>query len=213
MEQAYNKNYCSNMSFKLLPLAITSLMVTNVTTHASDIEMYKAASEGGATVMLVFDNSGSMDERSIEVDYASDGISIDYDDNDNAYCSKNNMIDYISTSQLPQAIYNDDGAANTTISPTAVNYSVNSCTIGGKTYYDRISRLKLALMPLIANPKSAFGNGVDFTRYKIGLANFFYTNSSTGGGKISYPAYEFTLANRTEMLSCIHIPRCIDSIG
>lgn len=203
MEQAYNKNYCSNMSFKLLPLAITSLMVTNVTTHASDIEMYKAASQGGATVMLVFDNSGSMDERSIEVDYASDGISIDYDDNDNAYCSKNNMIDYISTSQLPQAIYNDDGAANTTISPTAVNYSVNSCTIGGKTYYDRISRLKLALMPLIANPKSAFGNGVDFTRYKIGLANFFYTNSSTGGGKISYPAYEFTLANRTEMLKIV----------
>ncbi|RVU81592.1 hypothetical protein EOL70_26125 [Leucothrix sargassi] len=203
MEQAYNKNYCSNMSFKLLPLAIGSLMVTNVTTHASDIELYKAASEGGATVMLVFDNSGSMDERSIGVDYASEGISIDYDDNDNAYCSKNNMIDYISTSQLPQAIYNDDGAANTTISPTAVNYSVNSCTIGGKTYYDRISRLKLALMPLIANPKTAFGNGVDFTRYKIGLANFFYTNSSTGGGKISYPAYEFTLANRTEMLKIV----------
>ena len=69
MEQAYNKNYCSNMSFKLLPLAIGSLMVTNVTTHASDIELYKAASAGGATVMLAFDNSGSMGVRSILDDY------------------------------------------------------------------------------------------------------------------------------------------------
>lgn len=187
------------MSFKLLPLAITSLMVTNVTTHASDIELYKAASQGGATVMLVFDNSGSMDERSIEVDYASEGISIDYDDNDNAYCTKGNDSVNVASSQLTQRIYNDDGNVNT----TSINYSVSSCTIGGKTYYDRISRLKLALMPLIANPKTAFGNGVDFTRYKIGLANFFYTNSSTGGGKISYPAYEFTLANRTEMLKIV----------
>lgn len=205
MEQAYNKNYCSNMSFKLLPLAIGSLMVTNVTTHASDIELYKAASQGGATVMLIFDNSGSMDIRSVYEDY---GIGINprvlsfNDGTKKAYCNVyydnyGRVTGYntpATVTNTTQAIYKDDGTTTT----DSITYSVVSCS--GK--YDRISRVKQALIPMLADPKAAFGSA-PFTTYKVGLSNFFFTDSSTGGGVITYPAKNLTLDNRKEMLAIV----------
>lgn len=168
------------MSFKLLPLAISSLMVTNVTTHASDIELYKAASEGGATVMLIFDNSGSMGSGSIWDDY---GI----------YCTA-------SSSNRSQDIYDDNGIKT---SDAAIQYSVTSCTKNYITYYDRISRLKMALIPLLANPKSSFEPGTNFSNYKIGLANFAVNANSKSTGEIAYPAVRFDLDSRKAMLDIV----------
>lgn len=193
------------MSFKLLPLAIGSLIVTNVTTHASDIELYKAASQGGATVMLIFDNSGSMDIRSVYEDY---GIGINprvlsfNDGTKKAYCNVyydnyGRLTSYntpATVTNTTQAIYKDDGTTTT----DSITYSVVSCS--GK--YDRISRVKQALIPMLANPKAAFGSA-PFTTYKVGLSNFFFTDSSTGGGVITYPAKNLTLDNRKEMLAIV----------
>lgn len=197
MEQAYNKNYCSNMSFKLLPLAIGSLMVTNVTTHASDIELYKAASAGGATVMLAFDNSGSMGVRSILDDY-NVGTTL----NGQYYCK----VDWLfiipipispTTESVPVAIYDDNGNVTTATN----NYDVTYCTVNNIRYYDRISRLKQALIPMLANPKQAFGTGSNFTSYNLGVARFF--SNSGNGGMIAYPAKPFTLENRKKMIDII----------
>lgn len=198
MEQAYNKNYCSNMSFKLLPLAIGSLMVTNVTTHASDIELYKAASAGGATVMLAFDNSGSMGVRSILDDY-NVGTTL----NGQYYCK----VDWLfiipipispTTESVPVAIYDDNGNVTTATN----NYDVTYCTVNNIRYYDRISRLKQALIPMLANPKQAFGTGANFTSYNLGLAKFYYDNNRNAG-VIAYPAKPFTLDNRKKMIEAV----------
>lgn len=198
MEQAYNKNYCSNMSFKLLPLAIGSLMVTNVTTHASDIELYKAASAGGATVMLAFDNSGSMGVRSILDDY-NVGTTL----NGQYYCK----VDWLfiipipispTTESVPVAIYDDNGNVTTATN----NYDVTYCTVNNIRYYDRISRLKQALIPMLANPKQAFGTGANFTSYNLGLAKF-YSDNNRNAGVIAYPAKPFTLDNRKKMIEAV----------
>ncbi|WP_313422159.1 PilC/PilY family type IV pilus protein [Moraxella sp. CTOTU49803] len=198
MEQAYIKNYCSNMSFKLLPLAIGSLMVTNVTTHASDIELYKAASAGGATVMLAFDNSGSMGVGSILDDY-NVGTTL----NGQYYCN----VDWLliipipispTTESVPVAIYDDNGNVTTATN----NYDVTYCTVKNIRYYDRISRLKQALIPMLANPKQAFGTGANFTSYNLGLAKF-YSDNYKNAGVIAYPAKPFTLDNRKKMIEAV----------
>lgn len=198
------------MSFKLLPLAIGSLMITNVTTHASDIELYKAASEGGATVMLVLDNSGSMDIRSVNDDYNvgnNPGILSFNNGSRRAYCNiyydrYGNITNYDTPATIEnksQKIYNDDG----TLTADSVSYDIYSCTSNNKKYYDRISRVKMALIPMLADPKTAFGADTKFTTYNVGLSNFFFTDSATGGGVITYPAKPLILANRKEMLNLL----------
>ena len=183
---------------KVLSMTVSSLMLAPSLGNASDIELYRSATAGGANVMLVFDNSGSMDARSIGVDYKSDGVSIGTQ-NGNYYCAQGGKAVWTQSKNFSETIYNDDGSATT----AAISYPVTYCSINGKIYYDRISRLKIALMPLLANPKKSFGDGVDFSKYKIGLVNFFYTDRNTGGGQISYPAKEFNLTNRTAMLNII----------
>ena len=183
---------------KVLSMTVSSLMLAPSLGNASDIELYRSATAGGANVMLVFDNSGSMDARSIGVDYKSDGVSIGTQ-RGNYYCAQGGKAVWTQSKNFSETIYNDDGSATT----AAISYPVTYCSINGKIYYDRISRLKIALMPLLANPKKSFGDGVDFSKYKIGLVNFFYTDMNTGGGQISYPAKDFNLTNRTAMLNII----------
>ena len=72
---------------KVLSMTVSSLMLAPSLGNASDIELYRSATAGGANVMLVFDNSGSMDARSIGVDYKSDGVSIGTQSG-NYYCAQ-----------------------------------------------------------------------------------------------------------------------------
>lgn len=200
MEQAYIRNYCSNMSFKLLPLAIGSLMVTNVTTHASDIELYKAASAGGATVMLVLDNSGSMGVDSIKEDNPEQNFNIVQGPlTGTIYCNGLlNLSDLYQIDNVSQDIFKDDGITK----DSSVTYTVGYCKKNGINYYDRISRLKQALIPMLANPKQAFGTGANFTSYNLGLAKFYYDNYKNAG-VIAYPAKPFILDNRKKMIEAV----------
>ncbi|MFW2176588.1 MULTISPECIES: hypothetical protein [unclassified Moraxella] len=205
-QQHNNKASASLKSFnpnlRVLTVAVGTLMMANVTGHASDVELYKAASEGGANVMLVFDNSGSMDERSIGEDYKAEGITLATQSN-SYYCAKTGSASsWVDTTEITQDIYDDLGK-KVTSGGLNIKYNVKSCTIGGKTYYDRISRLKMALMPLLANPKGSFSEGTDFKNYKVGFSNFFYTSQSLGGGVVSYPAKNLSLENRRQMLEVV----------
>ncbi|MBX4420864.1 hypothetical protein K4H00_22945, partial [Mycobacterium tuberculosis] len=84
-------------------------MVTNVTTHASDIELYKAASQGGATVMLVFDNSGSMGVDSIKEDNPEQNFNIVQGFiTGNIYCN-GLLSDQYQIDNVSQDIFKDDG--------------------------------------------------------------------------------------------------------
>ena len=187
------------MSFKLLPLAIGSLMVTtNVTTHASDIELYKAASAGGATVMLVLDNSGSMGVDSIKEDNPEQNFNIVQGPLTGTIYCNGLLSDRYQIDNVSQDIFKDDGITK----DSSVTYTVGYCRKNGINYYDRISRLKQALIPMLANPKQAFGTGANFTSYNLGLAKFYYDNYKNAG-VIAYPAKPFTLDNRKKMIEAV----------
>nr|WP_289056392.1 hypothetical protein [uncultured Psychrobacter sp.] len=173
-------------SLKVLSAVVLGSMASSVG-HTSDLEIYQGATYGNASIMMMLDNSGSMDTRSIRADYP--GVDFWYSD----------------TAQLKEYIYSDDGESIV----DSITYEVNFYRgDDGKNYYDRMSRLKMALMPMFANPRAdnAFGKDVDLSKYKIGLGSFYYQSSyynTKNGGKIINPVLDLTLENRKKLLATV----------
>ena len=149
-------------SLKVLSSVILGCMASSAG-HTTDLEIYQGATYGNASIMMMLDNSGSMDRRSISNDYSAVSSS-----------------DSTTTVNLTQVLYDDNGV----ITNTVYTYPVTYVQKTGTKYYDRMSRLKMALMPMFANPRSddAFGKNVELSKYKIGLGSF-YIDSGKNGGK------------------------------
>lgn len=177
-------------SIKLLSTVVVGCMASSAG-HTSDREIYQAAQGGNASIMMMLDNSGSMNYNSIPEDYPNQGFSIF--NFFGTYCSPFNSV---KTETLSQRLYDNNGIA---ISGDAglKSYSVTYCENRSGKYYDRMSRLKRALIPLFANPKNdqGFGADVDLNKYKIGVGSFLGT-----GGKIDAPIADLTLANRRVLI-------------
>jgi len=188
-------------SLTLLSATVIACM-TSAASHASDLEIYQAPTQGSVVVTMMLDNSGSMNERSIGADY-SDKFNVNFASNSRYYCNVSNgyLTNAVQTETKTQIVHDNNGLPTTTIK----SYPVNYCLSGTTKYYDRISRLKMALMPMFANPKSAqgFGSDADISKYKIGLGSFFFRSSDEGGGKIDSPAVDLTLDNRKVFLDKI----------
>lgn len=167
-------------SIKLLSTLILGCMASSAG-HTTDLEIYQGATYGNASIMMMLDNSGSMDSRSISEDYP--GINFWYSDNEN----------------ITEQVYSDDGKQVISSVSYRVNYYVD---YNRKKYYDRMSRLKMALIPMFANPRSdqAFGKDIDLAKYKIGLGSFFFQSNSEGGGKIEAPVLDLKLDNRKKLI-------------
>ncbi|MGP4787949.1 hypothetical protein ACTXGJ_02360 [Psychrobacter sp. 1Y11] len=168
---------------KVLSTMVFGCMASSMS-NSSDLEIYQGATYGNASIMMMLDNSGSMGNGSISDDYSN--------------VSSRDSVYY---TDLNQNIYNDEGV-NTNQS---IDYRVYYAYKNNTRYYDRMSRLKMALIPLFANPKSesAFGDQVDLSKYKIGMGSFFYRSASKGGGKIESPIVDLTLVNRKKILDNI----------
>jgi hypothetical protein len=182
----------SNWSVKLLSTVIVGCMATSAG-HTSDREIYQASSNGNASIMMMLDNSGSMDSRSIPADYPSQGFSISSFFG-TTYCG---FLNTLKRGELSQRLYDDSGNA---ISGEAglKKYSVTYCENRSGKYYDRMSRLKQALIPMFANPKSndvGFGEEVDLRKYKIGLGSFL-----GDGGRIDSNIAALTLEHRKALI-------------
>nr|WP_201548508.1 PilC/PilY family type IV pilus protein [Psychrobacter sp. Pi2-1] len=168
-------------SIKLLSLAILASATSSVN-HASDLEIYQAPEGGKVVITMMLDNSISMSytrqSDSINNDYGITGNTYQYD--------------------ITQPIYDNNGIE---INGSSVSYRVYYRVSNDKLYFDRISRLKMALIPMFANPKSdeGFGAETNLDKYMIGFGSFF-GDSREGGGKIDAPAMPLTLANRKELL-------------
>lgn len=169
-------------SLKLVSTAVLACMASSAG-HTSDLEIYQGATYGSASIMMMLDNSGSMDTRSIRNDYPIVTSS-----------------DSTSSENITQPVYSDFGV----ITGDTYVYSVTYVQKEGKRYYDRMSRLKMALMPMFANPRSesAFGKDVDLSKYKIGLGSFYFV-SQKNGGKIINPVLDLTLENRKKLLTTV----------
>ncbi|WP_201619068.1 pilus assembly protein [Psychrobacter maritimus] len=192
-------------SLKVLSTAVLAFMASSAG-HTTDLEIYQGATYGNASIIMMLDNSGSMDPRSISEDYTGKGLNVVKATDGNYYCNYDGryVSNVVSTEDITQRMYDD---SNNAISGNAGNkvYTVSYCTVNNKKYYDRMSRLKMALIPLFANPKSigGFGPDVDISKYNIGIGNFFYRNGDKGGGKIDSPIISLTLENRKKLINNI----------
>lgn len=169
---------------RLLSTAVLGCMASSAG-HTSDLEIYQGATFGNATIMMMLDNSGSMNNNSIEADYPLV-----------------NLRDPIRNETITSYIYDDDGV----ITNDSVSYSVSyRYDADLKKYYSRMGRLKNALIPMFANPKSkdAFGSSADLSKYKIGLGKFYLGHFEIQGGQILVPALNLTLQHRKRLIEDI----------
>ena len=186
-------------SLKKLSHAIALTTAATLPAHANhvekrigDLEIYEAATGGGASVLLMLDNSGSMDKRSIEEDYRSSYY----------YNCKGKTNPWWGSFSYPNVqkkrfsftIKRDDGTTGETVSFLGDHWP--SCG-DQKTYHDRMSRVKDAIITLLADPAKELG--ADYMKYKIGLGNFYYTTVKNSGGQIAYPISTLTYENRLAM--------------
>lgn len=169
-------------SVKLLSLAILA-SVTSSVNHASDLEIYQAPEGGNVIITMMLDNSISMGNSS-----QSDSIKNDYGNDKNGRTESRT---------ISQPMYDNSGVQ----SGDPVRYTVYYRIKNGKEYFDRISRLKMALIPMFANPKSGegFGAEANLDKYLIGFGSFF-GDSREGGGKIDAPAMPLTPENRKKLI-------------
>ena len=169
-------------SIKLLSTVIVGCMATSMG-HTSDREIYQAAQGGNASIMMMLDNSLSMNNDSIVEDYPNIRFSSRYSGSD----------------EIRERFFNDDGMDIGYIPYTVEYYRPSR---NGDKYYSRISRLKMALIPMFANPRTGFGEEVALTKYKIGLGSFF-GGSRSGGGQIDAPIADLTEQNRISLIKKI----------
>lgn len=180
----------------LITAAILPAHANDVEKRIGDLEIYQEATGGGASIMLMLDNSGSMDNKSIKADYESSY----YFDCKNRTGSPWGSFSYPNMRQKHFSfdIKKDDGTTGGKVA--FFGYHWPSCG-NGKTYYDRMTRVKEAVISLLADPKTYLG--ADYMKYKIGLGHFYLNRRSDNrfpysdaGGVIAYPISELTYANR-----------------
>lgn len=162
---------------KLKPLVYMMAMLPAIflpattTLHASDLSIYKSNVKGNASILLMLDTSGSMGISSLVLPknntYGSPG------DVDTPLCKR---IQVNEGSNIWEWAYNLEGAdgktaikKTVTIGDTAVDYYMRGCTKGGVAEYDRLSRLKDAIIQLLAKLEDE-GGLPDET--SIGLGHF-----------------------------------------
>lgn len=172
--------------------------------HTSDLEIYQGATGGNASILMMLDNSGSMDSRSIPADYPGQNFSLNVGPLSGTVYCESRFRNAITQAVISQRLYDDSGNP---ISGEAglKKYSVTYCENSSGKYYDRISRLKMALIPIFARPKGeeeGFGPNADISKYNVGLGSFFRSDDA-GGGKIVSPVKDLTLNNRKKLIDKI----------
>ncbi|WP_105244720.1 PilC/PilY family type IV pilus protein [Psychrobacter sp. Marseille-P5312] len=173
----------------LSALSVAVLASMSQSAQSSDLEIYQAPEEGKVVLTMMLDNSGSMDAT------------------DNSSCTNANRFE-----EIEQKIYDNNGVYTGEIKKYWVNYCSTQTKIEGQwyetgRYYDRLSRVKMALIPMFANPKSNVGFGTDFdvNKYKIGLGSFEAggNTKSEGRGKIDIEAKFLNFAHRKDLITKI----------
>lgn len=174
--------------------AVHAAQATQAEKRIGDLEIYEAATGGGASVLLMLDNSGSMSHGSIQEDYGSSHYL-------NCKHTMSPWMQYsyprVSSRYFTVNIKKDNGTLGEAVNFTRFYWP--SCG-DGKEYPDRMTRVKDAIISLLADPKTVLG--ADYMKYKIGLGNFYLNGHNTHfprsdvGGVITHPISELTYDNR-----------------
>ena len=174
-----------------------------------DLEIYKAAKPGTASIFMMLDTSGSMDRRSIRSDY---GTSY------SAGCSEN----FVSSATINAKIYNrkykltpsgeqfrdDDGKLviipDYNSEKKTITFTPKGCTTNnGVTRYSRLTRLQIALIELLAD-RVYSGSTLKDTGslpddYAIGLGNYSYAGNGRSG-VVLVPTQKLTPDHRVTLI-------------
>lgn len=222
MKPLYQKNILSAS----VSMMMTLVLCQSVATQASDIEIYSNAGTGKTAILLMLDTSGSMGISSLVVPkdnpYGSPG------DVDASLCDQVAVQEYqnnrISTNNIYEWAYNlKDSATNKTaikksviIGTTSIPYYVRGCTKGGISQYDRLSRLKDAILPLLASNELSdevimgLGQFSSKTELKIGTASNTLTDGHSG--RILVPNKPLTIAQRISIAQEIAAIKSLDTL-
>ena len=169
-----------------------------------DLEIYAPAKPGTATIFMMLDISGSMDSRSIQVDYSSCKDS---------YTSQN--------SEKITAVIRKrdaDGKINDTLE-RSISFTPKGCNVSSGGYwwnpsytdmrFDRLTRLQKALIELLADEvysgdeikasKKIAGKGSLPDDYEIGVGAFSY-KSDGRTGYVLVPTSALTSKQRVELI-------------
>lgn len=185
---------------KVLSVTVSMLMTltvcSSVSTTASDIEIYKSPTKGSTSILMMLDTSGSMGISSLVMPknnkYGSSG------DVDSPLCDKVKVKEYYNDRNSQADIYEwaynlkDPNTKKTairksvTIGGTQIPYYIRGCSKDGVTAYDRLSRLKDAIIPLLAdnqienNVRMGLGQFSSKTELTIGTASNRLTDGHSG---------------------------------
>ncbi|MEG2273176.1 MAG: PilC/PilY family type IV pilus protein, partial [Acinetobacter sp.] len=221
---------------KLKPLVImmamlpVGLLPTSTAIFASDLTLYKGNTTGKTSILLMLDTSGSMGISSLVMPktntYGSPG------DVDVALCDRVDVPEFYSngtsTANFKEWAYNlkDPTTKKTaikrtiTIGTTSITYYVRGCTSSGVTQYDRLSRLKDAILPLLAeDPSTGLSNSII-----MGLGQFSSKTDLTIGnvttrlvdghsGRIVVPNAALSNAQRIKIAQALASVKSIDAVS
>ncbi|GAA0308434.1 hypothetical protein [Psychrobacter aestuarii] len=191
----------------LATAVLVSLSTLSTTVNSADrkpigdLEIYKSAEPGTATIFMMLDVSGSMGESSILNDYKQ-----------NCDNSNNNSYGDLQSEEIVAVVVGEDGTRS------SFSYVPKGCQVkggtsnnqgsdnGNKKELDRLSRLQLSLIKLFATEVYAKGNkqindseiGQITNNYKIGVGIFGYGNGTKG--KVVVPVGKMTAAQRSKLI-------------
>ncbi|AZB87974.1 hypothetical protein DKE39_001695 [Acinetobacter baumannii] len=201
----------------------------SVSVFASDIEIYKSLTSGKTSILLMLDTSGSMGISSLVLpktnQYGSPG------DVEASLCSRVAVSEYYSnrsTANMYEWTYNLKDTRSfsptynktsiyktVTIGTTTIPYYVRGCTNGTLTEYDRLSRLKDAIIPLLASNDLSddvimgLGQFSSKTELTIGTASNRLTDGHSG--RILVPNMALTQAQRIKIAQQIAAVKSLDT--
>lgn len=187
---------------------------TSIRKPIGDLEIYKAAEPGTASIFMMLDTSGSMDKRSINSDYGSSystscSETLKPSDKIRAVIYKRKFqltasgSQYLNEKGQPVKIKDPDRIEKT------INFTPEGCSLSssGSTRFSRLTRLKVALIELLADDVYLPNDSLKPTGslpddYAIGLGNYSY-NGDGRTGVVLVPNGELTAEQRVKLIEKI----------
>lgn len=221
---------------RLKPLVIMMALLpvmavpTSTSVFATDLSLYRGNTAGKTSILLMLDTSGSMGISSLVLpknnSYGSPG------DVDSSLCTQVDVKEYKNDYKDSTAVSFKEWAYNltdpatgktairktVTIGTTTIPYFVRGCTSGGISQYDRLSRLKDAILPLLAeSPTTGLSDSVI-----MGLGQFSSRTELTIGsvptklvdghsGRIVVPNAALTTGQRIKIAQALAAIKSIDT--
>ncbi|WP_201616797.1 pilus assembly protein PilC [Psychrobacter urativorans] len=214
------------MTMMCMTMSQAAVDEQGVVSKMGDLSIYQPAATARTNLMMMIDTSGSMGISSLVLpkdnEYGSPG------DVDTPLCARVPVAEYQSNRSSTNSIYEwaynltDDSTGGRTsikksvvIGGQTIGYYVRGCTKNGVTELDRLSRLKDALLPLLASEqisnKVYMGLGHFSTKTDINIGTS--TNKLVDGhsGRILVPSAPLTIAQRRKIARALADIKSLDT--